>query len=111
MRRILAAAVLAAAASALAACGPPKACTDAASAYQAVKPLVLAELTAPSSASFPPIAQTRITPVNDCEFLAIGYVDSRADPAHPVRTYYTAHLRLDPKAGRYAKLRLEFSST
>lgn len=93
----------------LAACGgPPAVCTDTAAAYTALQPMVRAELQFPDTAAFPAQAEVRVTPVNDCEFLAAGYVDSGNAAGGAGRSFYQARLRFDETGDRYEQISLRF---
>jgi hypothetical protein len=93
----------------LTACGgPPEACTDTTAAYAGVQPMVSAELAFPDTAAFPAQGEVRVTPVNDCEFLAAGYVDSQNAAGGAVRSFYQARIRYDVAGDRYDRITLRF---
>jgi hypothetical protein len=94
----------------LAGCGPPAVCVDVPAAYKGLQPLVLAQIVNPKSAVFPPVSAIRLTPVNTCEFVGAGYVDTRNDDGRALRTYYRAYIRLDRTAHAYKTISLDFSS-
>lgn len=91
-------------------CEPPSPCDDVGSAYAAVQSMVRPELSTPATASFPPLSSVRLAPVNKCEFLGAGYVDTINLAGRPVRTYYRMQLALDRQSGRYRQLSFEFVS-